>query len=313
MSATPKNSGKAPSFQFYWKDWLTDTRLLRASKLAKGVWIDLMALSCDMPKPGVFCDENGPLSDTELAQLLPGNRRENALGLTELILRKIIKQDADGTLYVKRIKRDTEIRDIRTKAGKQGGNPILLNHKSDICLTPEAESCPNQKPPSSSSASSSTSIKKNIKKKTKLCLTKIGFDIESKKFTGITEEQVRIWQDSYSPLNVKRELMNIRDWVGEHWTNTLGKPGAGQKKDYHRCIVNWLKSETRKYDYHAAQANQVEAEVAAKVRQTQQMLDKLNLRKAEIDKENQNEHEKNQKPKTSYSNGTYQAGDESDV
>ena len=35
---------KSPAFQFYVKDWLTDTRLIFASKSTKGIWIDILCL-----------------------------------------------------------------------------------------------------------------------------------------------------------------------------------------------------------------------------------------------------------------------------
>ena len=83
-----KNAGKAPSIQFYYKDWLSDQRLKRASKIAKGVWIDLICISCDMEKPGVFCDENGPISEQEILDMLNGNRKENTKEIdVEVILK----------------------------------------------------------------------------------------------------------------------------------------------------------------------------------------------------------------------------------
>lgn len=126
--SVPANSGKAPSFQFYPKDWLADYRLKIVSKRAKGVWIDLICLSCDMPTPGVFRDENGAISRQVLVHLLSGNRRENYAGFDELVDKNIIKQEDDGTFYVKRIKRDMELRKIRKECGKLGGNPFLVGN-----------------------------------------------------------------------------------------------------------------------------------------------------------------------------------------
>jgi len=143
----PKNSGKAPSIQFYYKDWLSDYRLKRASKRAKGVWIDLIAISCDLPTPGVFSDENGALSRQDLVNLLTGTRRENYTGLDELIRLNIIKQDEDGAFYVKRVKRDMELRRIRRECGLKGGNPVLLGNLD--------KQNANQKPTPSTSTSTS--------------------------------------------------------------------------------------------------------------------------------------------------------------
>lgn len=163
---TPKNSGKAPSLQFYFKDWTSDQRLKRASKKAKGVWIDLIALSCDMPKPGVFKDGETTLKRREILDLLTGNRRENREGFNELVKRKIIKQDDDGTFYVKRVKRDMELRSIRQECGRKGGNPALLNQNSN--------QTPNQTPtPSTSSSISLYSPTSNEVRLSNLLLSEI--------------------------------------------------------------------------------------------------------------------------------------------
>lgn len=149
----PQNSGKSPSFQFYYKDWLGDQRLKRASKKAKGVWIDLICCSMDMPTPGVFADGNDgktPLKRREINAFLTGNRRENRDGFAELIRRGIIKQREDGAFYVKRIQRDMELRRIRQEAGRKGGNPDLVNQNR--------KQTSNQNP--TPSTSSSTSVNK---------------------------------------------------------------------------------------------------------------------------------------------------------
>jgi len=122
---------KPPSFQFYYKDWLSDNRLKRCSKRAKGVWIDLIAASCDLDSKGVFRDEMGAFDREEMLDLLTGNRKENSLGFDELVRRQIIKQDDDGVFYVKRIKEDAELSDIRKESGKKGGNPNLTTRYSD--------------------------------------------------------------------------------------------------------------------------------------------------------------------------------------
>lgn len=156
-----KNSrDKAPSFQFYPQDWLSDWRLMQASKNAKGVWIDLMCISFDMPIPGRFSDGNQTISEQELVNFLTGNRRKNVAGLNELIRLNIIKQDSDGTFYVKRIQRDMEIRRIRKEAGSKGGNPVLLKQKVN------QNGNQNATPSSSSSISSSTSVNNKDKKRT---------------------------------------------------------------------------------------------------------------------------------------------------
>ena len=47
--------GKAPAFQFYVKDWLSDTQLRMASCSTKGMWIDLLCHMFEDGGNGIFC------------------------------------------------------------------------------------------------------------------------------------------------------------------------------------------------------------------------------------------------------------------
>lgn len=150
---TKKNSGKAPSIQFYFKDWLADIKLKRISKAIKGVWIDLIAWSCCMPKMGVFFDGKESFSEQEIIDLLDGKQVENRRCFKMLIERDIIKKFDNGiykdAFYVKRVYEDMKLRQIRKESGSKGGNPILVN---DLVNQND-----NQKPTPSTSSSISFS------------------------------------------------------------------------------------------------------------------------------------------------------------
>lgn len=45
-------SGKAPAFQFYIKDWLSDTQLKMAEHSTKGIWIDMLCYMWEAPERG---------------------------------------------------------------------------------------------------------------------------------------------------------------------------------------------------------------------------------------------------------------------
>ncbi len=138
------NTGKDPSFQFYWKDWLSDTKLISATSGMKGTWIDLMCISMDMPVRGVFHDGQRPLSESDLALMLPGDREEVKGNISSLVGRGICKVMPDGPfagcLYVKRLYEDMRLREIRRESGKMGGNPVLLNQFVNQKSTPSSSS-----------------------------------------------------------------------------------------------------------------------------------------------------------------------------
>jgi len=143
-----KNSGKAPSFQFYPADWIKDGPLQNCSLEARGLWMDLICMSFHYPQWGVFRTQNGTVSETILLRMCNGNARKLARCFTELKQHNIIKQMEDGTFYVKRVKEDMELSKKRSEAGKQGGNPNLVG---DLVKQNN-----NQNPTPSSSTSSST-------------------------------------------------------------------------------------------------------------------------------------------------------------
>ena len=186
MARRKKNSGKDPSFQFYWKDWRGETRLDLVSDAARGIWIDLIVASCDMPTPGVFWLANRALTPRELLQLCHNKASTNdeerskksvtndeerskksvesgyrSCRLRELIRNEIIKQfpgdsEFPHAFYVKRIYEDMRLRRVRREAGLRGGNPNLLNQNtanSETLLKQNGNIVTNQKGGSSSSSS----------------------------------------------------------------------------------------------------------------------------------------------------------------
>ena len=217
----PKNSGKAPSFQFYYKDWLTDTRLIRVPKSTKGVWIDLICLSCDMPNRGVFSDENGSFSEQEIVQMLHGNFNCNLKDFRRLLSKNIIKQMNDKTFYVKRIKQDTELSDKRKAAGRLGGNPNLVG---SLVNQPD-----NQKPTPSSSPSSSTSpspsiVKEKIDKKEKFkppTIEEVTAYFTEKNLHQVTPEYFFDFYESKNWMVGKNKMSNWKSAANR--TKTWGK------------------------------------------------------------------------------------------
>lgn len=71
--------------------------------------------------------------EVNLARILGGNLSEVTEWLKELEDCGVFSRASDGTIYSKRMVRDEEIREKRSRGGKKGGNPHLLepkvNHK----------------------------------------------------------------------------------------------------------------------------------------------------------------------------------------
>jgi len=103
--------GKLPAFQFYPGDWQKDPSLRRCSKAAKGVWMDMMCLLFECPVRGVFVDAGGrPWGDEEIAAAIGGDIAANLECITELVAKGVVRRDARGAIFSRRMVRDQEKR-----------------------------------------------------------------------------------------------------------------------------------------------------------------------------------------------------------
>ena len=80
---------KAPAFQFYVRDWLSDPQLKMASHQSKGIWIDLLCYMWESPDRGElsgtvkdFCRMLGT-TENEFTQFLDETKRLNFASVTE--------------------------------------------------------------------------------------------------------------------------------------------------------------------------------------------------------------------------------------
>lgn len=112
---------KAPAFQFYVKDWLTDTELGQCSPATRGIWMDLLSNMWSAP-------ERGRLDGTEkgFAQVCRCTERQMHVALTELertqtasVTRngKVTDRHTKVTVVNRRMWREEEER--KSNAGRQ--------------------------------------------------------------------------------------------------------------------------------------------------------------------------------------------------
>jgi hypothetical protein len=153
---------KLPSFQFYPGDWLKDPNLRRCSRAARGAWIDMLCLMFECDTRGVLSAGGVPWSDQEIAAAIGGDIAGGLSCIDELLRLGVAHRTESGAIYSRRMVRDEELRQIRSKAGKQGGNPALLNHKppkSGLVKQNASKREAKGQAKSGSSSSSSTSVK----------------------------------------------------------------------------------------------------------------------------------------------------------
>ena len=116
----------------------------------RGVWWEMLCLMHESERRGVLILNGQAMSDEALSRLLGLDKQILTTTLTSLLTSGVASREEEtGAVYSRRMVRDEKLRQIRTIAGKQGGNPVLLNQKT----TSWDKQIPT---PSSSSSTSST-------------------------------------------------------------------------------------------------------------------------------------------------------------
>lgn len=148
---------KLPAFQFYPGDWRKDPGVQSLDYFARGVWFEILCLMHESERRGFLLLNGKPMPEPALASLLGIQ-----LNLLKQNLSKIegygvaSRDEKSGALICRRMIRDEYIREVRREAGKQGGNPSLLNQNPSK-TEPKPENQDNQIPTPSSSSSISSS------------------------------------------------------------------------------------------------------------------------------------------------------------
>lgn len=146
--------GKLPSMQWYPADWRKDPGVQALSFHDRGVWFEIIMLMHESTERGVLLLNGKPMPDEALARLLGLDNQILTTTLTTLLTYGVTsRRESDGALVCRRMLRDEHLRKVRKEVGKLGGNPRLVNQKSNQIPTTRV----NQKSTPSSSSSSSSS------------------------------------------------------------------------------------------------------------------------------------------------------------
>ncbi len=148
--------GKLPAFQFYPSDWRSDPGIQALSFEDRGIWFEILCLMHESPKRGILLLPNGtPMSSVSLGRILGIPTPKIVKALDRIAGVGVSDRDPEsGALVNRRMVRDEHIRQVRTEAGRLGGNPDLLKQKPSK-IEPKVETDDKQKPTPSSSSSSS--------------------------------------------------------------------------------------------------------------------------------------------------------------
>jgi len=226
--------GKAPAFQFYVKDWLSDPELQMTSSATRGIWINALCYMWES-------QERGKLEGTieELAKILNSTNGDFDQFLNDVQTHKFADVricNKNVTLINRRMYREQKEREnTRLRVSR-----LRSNVKCNADVTP---------PSSSSSPSSTTNKERNIKKeadpdwietlKKKECYSHLNIDLELEKcLTYFETKNIKVSRQRFlnwlnrnpkplqkngfksnypSPINKEHPLSWIGDAIKEGW------------------------------------------------------------------------------------------------
>ena len=111
---------KRPAFQFYPADWRTDPSLRLCSMLARGLWIEMMAIMHDGDPYGHLTTQGRVISDDMLSRLVGEPAAAIKRALKDLETNGVFSRTHDGIIFSRRMVRDEEIRNSRGAGGSLG-------------------------------------------------------------------------------------------------------------------------------------------------------------------------------------------------
>jgi hypothetical protein len=154
---------KLPAFQFYPADWRKDPSVQSLSYHDRGVWFEILCLMHESEQRGKLLLGGQPMPETALARLLGLDKQNLTNTLNTLLSYGVASMCSEtGALMSRRMVRDEELRSIRQKSGKLGGNPNLVKQNTTKQTTTTLTKEDNQNPTPSSSSSSSSSNNTNV-------------------------------------------------------------------------------------------------------------------------------------------------------
>mgnify|MGYP001182129151 CR=1 FL=1 len=119
-------------FPFEPAKWLTDPELRACSKRARATWMDILCVMHSCEVKGVLRTGSRAWTLEEIAAAVPGDTSENLADITELLSKGVAsREEGTGAVLCRMMFRRFQISQKRRESGKKGGNPVLLNQKSN--------------------------------------------------------------------------------------------------------------------------------------------------------------------------------------
>lgn len=117
------SKSKSPAALWYFGDWQRDTGLRACSYAARGLWKEMLCIMHDGVPRGYLRTAGRRIdSPSVIASMTGAGQGDDVQALlAELESNGVFSRDADGTIFCRRMVRDSQISASRREAGKRGG------------------------------------------------------------------------------------------------------------------------------------------------------------------------------------------------
>jgi hypothetical protein len=119
-----------PRIHLYVNDWETEKTLMGAGPALRGTWFEMMCVMAAAPRYGYFMVGDKPCPIADFAARLNTSRRQAARLIADLEQRGVFSRDEDGIAYSRRMARDGENMDTKTKV-KRKKTPRIVSTQCD--------------------------------------------------------------------------------------------------------------------------------------------------------------------------------------
>jgi hypothetical protein len=119
-----------PSVKFYWNDWDNDPCLRVCSLAAQGLWMRCLCLMARARPAGYLLIGTRPCTVEKLAELVGKDQATVTALMDELGRNEVFATTRSGTVYNRRMVRESALSIKRAEAGRKGGRATVDRNRS---------------------------------------------------------------------------------------------------------------------------------------------------------------------------------------
>ena len=112
---------RRPADLWFWSDWLSSVDVRSCSLAAQGLWINMLSIMSRADRKGFLSINGKPMTSKELAKFVGVYNDEVDRLLIELEYYNVFSRDEDGTIYNRRMVKESDLSKKRADAGRLGG------------------------------------------------------------------------------------------------------------------------------------------------------------------------------------------------